>query len=91
MGEFLPFATDVTPKGLLGLVFVMVMMGWLVPLRLVRGRLADKDAIIAAQAREIAVLTRNNDQLLRGNGATVHVLESLPPAISGEPNDPEVV
>jgi len=89
LSELSPFLS-LTPSGLLGLVFVMVMLGWLVPLRIVRGRLADKDEIIADLRSANAVLKQNNDQLLRGNTATVQVLDALPEAVGGEPND-EVV
>ena len=87
--ELSPFLS-LTPSGLLGLVFVMVMLGWLVPLRIVRGRLADKDEIIADLRSANAVLKQINVQLLRGNTATVQVLDALPEAVGGEPND-EVV
>ena len=89
MSELSPFLS-LTPSGLLGLVVVMVMFGWLVPLRIVRGRLADKDVIIADLRQANAVLKRNNDQLLRGNTATVQVLDALPDVVGGEP-DVEVV
>lgn len=89
MSELSPFLS-LTPSGLLGLVVVMVMFGWLVPLRIVRGRLADKDVIIADLRRFNAALMRNNDQLLRGNTATVQVLDALPDVVGGEP-DAEVV
>lgn len=83
--ELNPFLS-LTPSGLLGLVFVMVLFGWLVPVRIVRGRLADKDAIIADLRQANAVLKKNNDQLLRGNTATVQVLDALPEVVGGEPN-----
>lgn len=89
LAELNPFLS-LTPSGLLGLVFVMVMFGWLVPIRMVRGRLADKDARIADLLSANAVLKRNNDQLLRGNTATVQVLDALPDAIGGD-SDAEVV
>lgn len=88
MSELSPFLS-LTPSGLLGLVVVMVMFGWLVPLKIVRGRLADKDVIIADLRRFNAALVRNNDQLLRGNTATVQVLDALPDVV-GE-SDAEVV
>jgi hypothetical protein len=83
--ELAPFLSF-TPEGLLGLVVVMVLFGYLVPLRIVRGRLADKDAIITEQRQTIAALLKNNDQLLRGNSATVQVLDALPDVVGGEPN-----
>jgi hypothetical protein len=89
IAELNPFLS-LTPSGLLGLVFVMVMFGWLVPIRMVRGRLADKDAMIADLRQANAVLKRNNDQLLRGNTATVQVLDALPEVVGGE-TDAEVV
>lgn len=89
MSELSPFLS-LTPSGLLGLVVLMVMFGWLVPLRIVRGRLADKDAIIADLRKFNATLILNNQQLLRGNTATVQVLDALPDAVGGEP-DAEVV
>lgn len=87
--ELSPFLAF-TPEGLLGLVVVMIMFGYLVPLRLVRGRLADKDAIIAELRQANTVLKMNNAQLLRGNTATVQVLDALPEVVSGE-SDVEVV
>ena len=87
--ELSPFLS-LTPSGLLGLVVVMIMFGWLVPIRLVRGRLADKDALIAQQAQTILDLRKNNAQLLRGNTATVQVLDALPEVVGGEP-DAEMV
>lgn len=89
VSELNPFLS-LTPSGLLGLVVVMVMFGWLVPIRIVRGRLADKDAIIADLRTANAVLKKNNDQLLRGNTATVQVLDALPDVVGGE-SDAEVV
>ena len=85
MSELAPFAS-LTPAGLLGLVVLMIMLGYLVPLRIVRGRLADKDAVISEQRQTIAVLLKNNNQLLRGNTATVQVLEALPEVVGGDPN-----
>lgn len=89
IAELNPFLS-LTPSGLLGLVFVMVMFGWLVPIRMVRGRLADKDVIIADLRRVNEALMKNNEQLLRGNTATVQVLDALPDAVGGE-TDAEVV
>lgn len=88
MGELSPFVS-LTPSGLLGLMVVMVMFGWLVPVRIVRGRLADKDAIIADLRRANAVLQRNNTQLLKGNTAAVSVLDALPDVVGDA--DAEVV
>lgn len=92
--ELAPFLSF-TPEGLLGLVVVMMLFGYLVPLRVVRGRLADKDAIIADQARTIERLSSNNDQLLRGNATAVQVLESTAEAVGHGPgvggNNAEVV
>lgn len=85
LGDLAPLI-QFTPSGLLGLVVVMLLLGYLVPLRIVRGRLADKDAIIVEQRHTIAILRRNNDQLLRGTTATVQVLEALPDVVGGEPN-----
>lgn len=82
--ELAPFLSF-TPEGLLGLVVVMMLFGYLVPLRIVRGRLADKDKIIADQAQTIARLSRNNDQLLRGNTTAVQVLESTAEAVGPDP------
>jgi hypothetical protein len=89
VAELNPFLS-LTPSGLLGLVFIMVMFGWLVPIRMVRARLADKDQTIADLRQFNEVLKRNNDQLLRGNTATVQVLDALPDAVGGE-TDAEVV
>ena len=88
MSELSPYLS-LTPSGLLGLVFLMIMMGWLVPLRIVRGRLADKDAIISELRRANAILIRNNAQLLKGNSATVQVLDALPDVVGH--SDAEVV
>lgn len=85
MAELNPFLS-LTPSGLLGLVFVMVMFGYLVPVKIVRGRLADKDEIIRDLRVANSVLKRNNDQLLRGNTATVQVLDALPDVVGGEPH-----
>ncbi len=85
MAELSPFLS-LTPSGLLGLVFLMVMLGYLVPVRMMRARLADKDEIIKDLRTPNAVLKRNNDQLLRGNTATVQVLDALPEVVGGEPN-----
>lgn len=85
MAELNPFLS-LTPSGLLGLVFVMVMFGYLVPVKIVRGRLADKDEIIRDLRVANSVLKKNNDQLLRGNTATVQVLDALPDVVGGEPN-----
>lgn len=89
LSDFAPLI-QLTPSGLLGVVIVMILFGYLVPLRIVRGRLADKDEIIVGLKRLNAVLIRNNEQLLRGSTATVQVLEALPDVVGGEP-DAEVV
>lgn len=89
MSELNPFLS-LTPSGLLGLVVVMMMFGYLVPVRIVRGRLADKDEIIKDLRAANATLKRNNDQLLRGNTATVQVLDALPDVVGGDV-DAEVV
>lgn len=90
VNELAPFLSAHTPEGLLGLVVVMILLGWLVPLRIVRGRLADKDAVIAEQNRTIAVLLRNNRQLLRGNTTTQQLLDALPDVVAGD-DETEVV
>lgn len=84
------FATF-TPSGLLGLCVVLIMFGYLVPLRMVKARLADKDAVIADLREANRVLKVNNDQLLRGSKATVQVLEAIPDAVSGGDQHAEVV
>lgn len=89
MTELVPFLS-LTPEGLLGVVVVMILFGYLVPLKIVRGRLADKDIVIADLRQAVADLRRNNDQLLLGNSATVQVLDSLPDVV-GDPHDDEVV
>lgn len=89
MAELSPFLS-LTPSGLLGLVFIMVMFGWLVPVRIMRARLADKDERIAELVAANKVLKKNNEQLLRGNTATVQVLDALPDVVGGE-TDAEVV
>jgi len=80
---------SLTPSGLLGLCVVMIMTGYLIPLKIVRGRLADKDLVIEHLQKANDVLQRNNAQLLRGNNAAVQVLDALPDAVGGE--DDEVV
>lgn len=77
---------EFTPAGILGLVVVLIAAGYLLPLRIVRGRLADKDYIIAEQRRVIVILQQNNAQLLLGNTAAVHVLDALPDVV-GVGND----
>ena len=52
MTDLLP-VLDLTPVGLLGLVVVMVLLGYLIPLRTHRLHLSDKDATIAAQRETI--------------------------------------
>lgn len=88
MTDLSPYLS-LTPSGLLGLCVVMIMMGYLIPLKVVRGRLADKDAIIEQLQRTNEVLQRNNIQLLKGNTATVQVLDALPSVVGDE--DAEVV
>lgn len=88
MADLSPYIS-LTPSGLLGLGVVMMMMGYLIPLKVVRGRLADKDAIIAQLQRTNDVLQRNNIQLLKGNTATVQVLDALPSVVGDD--DAEVV
>lgn len=89
MSELAPFVS-LTPSGLLGLVVVMMMFGWLVPVRIMRGRLADKDMTIAQQKQTIAVLKANNAKLLRSQDVTSQVLDALPGAMTevqgGDPN-----
>lgn len=77
---------SLTPSGLLGLVVLMILLGYLIPSRIVRGRLADKDRLISAQQKTIDTLLLNNQQLLRGNTATVQVLDALP-SVVGDQND----
>lgn len=89
LAELAPFVS-LTPAGLVGLCVVLILLGYLVPVKIVRDRMADKDALIAQQAAAIADLRRNNAQLLRGNTATVQVLDALPDAVGGEP-DADVV
>lgn len=88
MTDLAPYI-QLTPSGLLGLVVVMILMGYLVPLKIVRGRLADKDVVIAHLQKLNDVLQRNNAQLLRGNDAAVQVFDALPGAVGEE--DAEVV
>lgn len=90
MGEFAPLLTNFSAPTLLGAVFLLVMFGGLVPIRVVRRMLADKDALIAEQRAAIAVLTRNNNALLRTSDATVHVLESTGEVVGGS-TDVDVV
>lgn len=90
MTELAPFLS-LTPEGLLGVVVVMILFGYLVPLKIVRGRLADKDIVIADLRQAVADLRRNNDQLLLGNSATVQVLDALPDAVGGTDAEEEAV
>lgn len=83
MTDLSPYIS-LTPSGLLGIVVVMILMGYLVPLRIVRGRLADKDMVIDHLTRVNDVLQRNNAQLLRGNDAAVQVFDALPGAVGSD-------
>lgn len=86
MADLSPYIS-LTPSGLLGLVVVMILLGYLVPLRIVRGRLADKDIVIAHLQQVNEVLQRNNAQLLRGNDAAVQVFDALPGAVGSDDAD----
>lgn len=90
MTEIAPYL-EFTPEGLLGLVVLLVMFGYLVPLKIVRGRLADKDNVIAELRRANAILRANNARLLQGNTAAVQVLEALPDVVSGDSDDADMV
>lgn len=85
VSELTPFL-QFTPGGLLGVVVVMMMFGYLIPVRIVRGRLADKDIVIAELRRSNEVLLQNNARLLAGNTAAVQVLEALPEVVGGDSN-----
>lgn len=82
--DLAPWVSDLTPSGLLGVGVVLLMTGYLIPARVVRGRIEDKDAIITELRSTVAILRRNNAQLLRGNTATVQILDSLPDVVGGE-------
>jgi len=72
--ELAPFIADLTPAGILGLVVVMILLGWLVPARMVRTLMAGKDALINEQKAHIATQSRALEAALRGNTATEAVL-----------------
>jgi hypothetical protein len=85
VAEFAPYVS-LTPAGLLGLCVLLILFGYLVPVKIVRDRMADKDALIRQQADAIRDLRANNLQLLKANGITVQVLESTADAVGGESN-----
>ena len=72
--EIAPYLADLTPAGILGLVVVMILLGWLVPARMMRTIVAGKDALIAEQKAHIETQVRALDAALRGNTATEAVL-----------------
>lgn len=74
MSDLVPFLTDTTPAGLLGLGIVMLMFGWLIPLKMHRTLIASKDAVIAEQAAHIDTQAKTLGALLRGNTATEAVV-----------------
>lgn len=82
--DLAPWVSDLTPSGLLGVGVVLLMTGYLIPARVVRGRIEDKNAIITELRSTVAILQRNNAQLLKGNTATVQVLDALPEVVGGE-------
>lgn len=90
--EGIPIGT-IAPSALLSLVALMYFTGKLVPERVVkqlidqRDRLiASQDARISEQAAHNAVLTENNT-LLRGQGAvTTQVVAALPGVVGSEGN-----
>ncbi|MGH2360473.1 MAG: hypothetical protein ACRDGM_08020 [bacterium] len=72
--EIAPFLADLTPAGILGLVVVMILLGWLVPVRMMKVVISGKDALIAEQKAHIDTQARALDAALRGNTATEAVL-----------------
>lgn len=72
--EIAPLLANLTPAGLLGLVVVMILLGWLVPVRMLKAIVASKDAVIAEQKAHIDTQGRALDAALRGNTATEAVL-----------------
>lgn len=73
---------SLTPAGLLGLFVLAMLFGYLVPLRIVRGRLADKDELIHELRAALTAERQNSAQLRRGNGAAVQVLEATAEVVS---------
>jgi hypothetical protein len=78
---------NLTPGALLGVVFLLIMFGRLVPLAMVKARMADKDEIITDLRGYITVLEHNNAQLRRGNNAAEGLLNAAEAAVS--PNSRE--
>lgn len=78
---------SLTPTGLLGLFVLALLFGYLVPLRIVRGRLADKDELIKELRAALTAERENSAQLRRGNGAAVQVLEALPEVVGERSQD----
>ncbi len=70
------------------MVVLLIMFGGLVPIRMVRKLLAEKDVTIADLRATIAVYDRNNKALLRGNLTTAQVLEALPSGLVDGQVDP---
>lgn len=72
--ELAPYIADLTPAGILGLGVIMMLFGWLVPVRMVRTLMAGKEALIEEQRAHIDTQARALDAALRGNTATEAVL-----------------
>jgi hypothetical protein len=85
---WLGFVQNWTAEGVLGLVIILIIFGLLVPARIVKARMADKDQMIAEAQRYARVLEANNELLRRGGYSTVQVLDALPPAIQAAANAP---
>lgn len=73
--EFLPFAKDWGPTGL---VFVAVIFGWLIPRSFHRERIADKEQQIAALTSALERTERQRDELTELARTTVAAFQALP-------------
>lgn len=81
MTGWVGFLQNWTAEGILGLVILCIIFGLLVPARIVKARMADKDMMLAEARQYARVLEANNELLRRGGYSTVQVLDALPSAI----------
>lgn len=77
---------DVGAGGVLVIVVLMVLAGWLVPKRTVDRLLEDRDATIAAGNETIREQARQINALLDGAQTTVRVVESIQPPAAESPS-----
>lgn len=68
---------DLSARGLLGLVVLLVLLGWLIPKRLQDKRDAEKDATIDFQRRTIESLTGSVQKQTVNGDLTVSLLRSI--------------